>query len=222
MRRLAASVLCVLMGCAFVARAEEIASSHGMRLQEADPRAIGGDFFGGTIKNRKTSELLALKCAESDAGGCTGFHFYLIPASASSPADYVNLNPNVIFRADDLKRLESSTKNKIKYRVNPNGFVAPVFGGTMLVWVLVQQNRTGGGPRLPLEALYVIAVPVDAATAIPIVAGSAAVFGAKRGVIAIQRENIKRAFQALSKPNRVKKLGGKNFELLKTLIQQYR
>ncbi len=185
------------------------------------PLTFDDDLYGGFIKNRATGDALALKCVERTGADCTGFHFYFIPASAASPADYVNLNPNVVFHADDLKNLESTAKKKIGFRVNPQGFVAPVFGATMVVWVLDQQNQQGGSARLPIWGLYVIAVPLDIVTFIPILVVSAAIFGVKYAVIWVEGRNVKNAMKALGKAGKIKKLGNKNFELLKSLIQQY-
>lgn len=185
------------------------------------PLTFDDDLYGGFIKNRATGDTIALKCVERTGENCTGFHFYFIPTTAASPADYVNLNPNVVFHADDLKNLESTAKKKISFRVNPQGFVAPVFGATMVVWVLDQQNQQGGSARLPIWGLYVIAVPLDIVTFIPILVVSGAIFGVRYAVIWVQGQNVKSAMKALGEAGKLKRLGNKNFELLKSLIEQY-
>ncbi len=179
--------------------------------------------YGGFIQNRKTKDRLVLKCVETEEQECTGFQFYLASSGETDPAKWQNLKPEFVFHKNDLEIIETSTKSKMKYRVDPQGLHLPVFPLTMWVWMLAEQNRTGGGADLPIEAFYVISVPIDVVTFLPITIGTAASFGVKQGIIAIQRGNIKKAFDALDSTDseKIKKLGNRNFQLIMDLVKKY-
>ncbi len=184
--------------------------------------AIDTDLYGGIIKNRKTDEAIGLKCVEMNSSNeCVGFNFVYLPSVDSDPKDWKMINPNFTFHENDLTNLKNFSKIKMKYRVNPNGFAPPWFGGTMLVWNLIEENRNSTGKKLPLWILYGFATPIDIATAVPIAAGTGIVFGTKRLIIAIQGKNISNAFEKIKVKGKVKRLGKKNFSLIKALIEIY-
>lgn len=195
----------------------------GFLIQQPTTYAnVEDSLYGGIVKNRSTGEVLALKCVETNAANdCVGYQFLYAPSADSPAKDWTIINPNFIFHDNDLSNIESFSKTKMKYRVNPKGFSPPWFGGTMVVWNLIEQNRNSTGRKLPLWILYGIATPFDVATAIPIGVGTALVFGSKRLVIAVQGKNISNAFKKLEKKGAVKRLGRKNFTLIKTLAEIY-
>lgn len=180
------------------------------------------EIYGGMIKNRKSGEVLALKCAELKAANdCVGFQFVSMPSEDADPNDWKILCNGYIFHDNDLTNLEKLAYIKMKFRVNPNGFAPPWFAGTMIVWNLIEENKHSTGKKLPLWILYGVAVPVDIATFLPIGIGTGGVFGVKRLVIAIQKANIRHAFDKLLIKGKTKILGNKNFNLIKNLIEVY-
>lgn len=180
-------------------------------------------FYGGFIKNRRTKERIGLKCAQTSGRDCIGWQFYKVYKTDSTPPTLIN--DKVIFKTSDIQLLQDAYMKKMKFRIIRSTIPdLHVFGLTMIVTMLKEQNQTGGGKKLPIGILYGISVPIDVATMIPIALVDLSVWGTRLLVAEVARVRVNKAFKHLQTAGSTKtvKLSRRNFKELEVAIQQYR